>query len=200
MFWPRFKLTPEEEKAGAVKYYDPDTGKRGVLRRMYTGQLVTSQIQRAPVLSFRVPRRVRIFGLTASGDVPQFKVRTQTTTGEQHIVEATNLATLLGGYVAVPPPVYSAAVFGGTGGFPKVALAGPVAYGNMLGSPASFVPHIFEPNIVLLPNQTLAIYGTPMTDYQGVDFRVDVTLHVWEFPVWPVEDPSKKPTMASKVG
>lgn len=194
MFWPRFKLTPQEVKLGYAKYPAPDA-KRWALRRMYTGQLISSTTDRAPVLNFRCPRRVRVFAMTCSGDVPQFRITMQDSSGEQYIVSPCTLSALMGGYVAIPPAVMAAGGTGATGGYPNRGASTAVPYGTILGDPGSCTPFVFEPSIVLLGNQTLSIYGVPATAYDGVSYRVDITLHVWEFPGWPKSD--KEPEKAA---
>lgn len=184
MYWPRFKLTPSEEKAGASKYSDPDTGKRGVLRRLYPGQLVLTQTQRYPVFVFQIARRCRVLGLTASGDLAQFKVQIQDSSGESYLTEPINLPALFGGYVELPPPAYGGATAGATGGYPPTVddVANNLGWAFPMGVPFTACPLIFEPNIVLQSNQALKITGAPMTDYAGVDYRVDFCIHVYEFP------------------
>lgn len=182
MFWPRFKLTPDEMRKGSVKYSEP--GKRGVLRRIYTGFLATTQTQRQAQFNFQIARRCRVMGLTAAGDVHQFRVQMKDTSGEEYFAEPITFATLLGGYVDVPPPGYGAANVGNTGGFPYPGGAAPLVYAAAQGMPFSSNPLIFEPNIVLASNQTLNIIGTPVQDYAGIDYRVDMCIHVYEFPDW----------------
>lgn len=189
MFWPRMKLTPQEEKNGVSKYYEPATGKRGVLRKIYPGQLILNQTIRNPIFSFQIARRCRVFGLTASGDIGQFKVQIQDSSGEQYLAQPVSLAALLGGYAELPPPAFSSPPHPtiATGGFPPVqpqpgvnTLGWPVN----IGMPFTIAPLIFEPNIVLDSNQVLQISGYPLTDYNSVNYRVDLCFHVWEFPAW----------------
>jgi hypothetical protein len=163
MYWPRLRLTPEEERWNQ-KYYDPHKVGRGVLRRMYPGNLELTSTIRQPVFSFQISRRSRVFAFTAAGDVERFQVEIITSSGERHTAES----------------VYLSQLIGGANEFPSTA---PV--GALVGVGA--VPYIFEPNIVLMPNQTLSIRGLETEDIEApaVDYRIDFVLHVWEFPGFP---------------
>lgn len=186
MFFPRFKLSAHEEKAGAVKYYDHSIGKRGVLRKFYGGQLSLTQTQRVPVFNFQIARRCRVFALTASGDIGQFKITLQDSSGEHYLAQPVTLASLLGGYVEIPPPAF-ATPLGPTGGYPPTntdAASTVTGYAAPIGQPKTYAPFVFEPSIQLDSNQTLTMTGYPMVEYNNVNFRVDVTFHVWEFPSW----------------
>lgn len=187
MYWPRMKLTPYEIKNGAVKYYDHQNGKRGVLRKIYPGQLMLTSTQRQPVFNFSIARRCRVFGMTASGDIPQFKMQIQDSSGEQYLATPTSMSALFCGYAELPPPAYGAATAGATGGFPPTVddPLNTLGWAAPQGQPCTKVPLIFEPNIVLDSNQTLSITGYSLTDYAGFNYRVDLAFHVWEFPVWP---------------
>lgn len=183
MFWPRMKLTPGETRLGVTKYYDPDTGKRGVLRKIYSGQLELTDTKRNPVFNFQIARRSRVFGLTASGDIAQFRVQLQDSSGEQYLAQPIALSALLGGYVELPPPAFSTIV-ASSGGFPHTAPSGPLGWVPAQGTPNTYSPFIFDPNIVLDSNQSLTMTGYPLTDYKSISYRVDLCLHVWEFPAW----------------
>jgi hypothetical protein len=52
-----------------------------------------------------------------------------------------------------------------------------------IGMPLTHAPFVFEPNIVLDPNQVLSLVGTAPIPYDGVDYYMEVCFHVWEFPV-----------------
>lgn len=186
MYWPRMKLTPWEMKQGAVKYFDHEKGKRGVLRKMYPGQLSLTQTQRQPVFNFQIARRCRVFGMTASGDIGQFRVQIQDSSGEQYLAQPVSLASLLGGYVDMPPPAYGALTAGPTGGYPptKDDVLNTLGWAYPQGMPGTKFPYIMEPAIVLDSNQVLSINGYAVTDYDSVNYRVDLTMHVWEFPSW----------------
>lgn len=186
MFWPRMKLTPGEERLGMSKYYDHERGVRGVLRKAYGGQLILNAVIRNPVFTFQIARRCRVFALTASGDIPQFKVQIQDSSGEQYVANPTSLSTLLGGYAELPPPPYGAAVSLSTGGIPPTAkeAGNALAWPYLMGAPKTYAPYVMEPNIVLDSNQSLTITGIPLTDYNSIDYRVDFVFHIWEFPGW----------------
>lgn len=185
MFWPRMKLTPYEEKQGANKYYDHAKGKRGVLRKLYAGHLSLNATIRQPVFNFQIARRCRVFAMTASGDIAQFKVQLQDSSGEQYLAQPVTLASLLGGYVEIPPPAFSAAA-GNTGGWTPTDtnVANNLGWQYPIGTPRTNAPLVFEPNICLDSNQVLSLSGFPMTDYNSVNYRVDFCFHVWEFPSW----------------
>lgn len=186
MFWPRFRLAPVEEKAGVSKYYDHEKGQRGVLRKMYATQLSLTQVIRNPVFSFAIARRSRVFALTASGDLNQFKIQIQDSSGENYFAQPITLASILCGYVDIPPAAYGAATAGPTGGFPPNVddAANTLGWGYPTGQPRSMAPFVFEPSIVLDSNEALNVTGFPLTEYAGYNYRVDITFHVWEFPSW----------------
>ena len=184
MDWPRFKLSPAEEKAGACKYYDYENNRRGSLRRFYPGQLVLNEQVRQPIFSFQIARRCRVMGFTASGDLPQFKVQFVDASGESYLATPMSVPSLLGGYVEMPPPAYGAATAGMTGGYPPAVddAANTLGWARIIGMPMTSHPFILEPNIVLSQNQVLQVIGTPTSEYENVNYRMDMTFHVYEFP------------------
>lgn len=186
MFWPRMKLTPGEERSGQTKYFDHTRGARGVLRRAYPGYLSLTATNRNPVFNFSIARRCRVFGLTASGDLPQFKIQISDSSGEQYLANPVSVPALFGGYAELPPPAYGALTLGAQGGFPPTVadVANALGWAAAQGSPKTYSPFIFEPNIVLSANQTLTVNGYPLTDYDSVNYRMDLCFHVWEFPSW----------------
>lgn len=176
MYWPRLHLT-DEEKRHSQKYYDPNRKGRGVLRRLYPGALVLTQQERAPTFSFQIARRCRVFGWTVSGDIARFKIQISDVTGEQHTSDSVRVTHLVTGYNAAPQGVFP---------LPDAAPHQPPL------AAVAAVPYIFEPNIVLSPNQTLNFRGEqtePRTTVgdppEGIDYRIDFVLHVWEFPGMP---------------
>lgn len=171
---------------GATKYFDYDTGRRGVLRKIYQGQLVLNNVLRNPVFNFQIARRCRVLALTASGDINQFRITAQDSSGEQYLATPCSLASLLGGYVELPPPAFGAATNGPTGGFPPTVddAANTLGWAFPQGMPETYAPFVFEPSIVLDSNQVLNISGVGLTEYNNVNYRVDFCLHVWEFPIW----------------
>lgn len=162
-YWPRLRLTPEEAKSSS-KYFDPRVGRRGVLRRIYPGFLLLNTTVRLPIFPFNIARRARVFGMTFAGDVNRFKLALETVSGEQHTAEPVFVPSLIGGFnqatIGISP-----------------TSAAPVA--QALGY---WQPYIIEPNIVLLPNQTLTIRGRQTEPRVATDYRLDFCLHVWEFP------------------
>jgi hypothetical protein len=108
-------------------------------------------------------------GMTASGDISQFMITASDIAGEQYIADPTPLAGLLCGYNQLP---YSG------------IYVPPDSDETLLGQVLS--AYIFEPNIVLPPNNTLTISAFPAGPVvQDTTFRVDITLHVYEFPGMP---------------
>lgn len=164
MFWPRLQLTPDEKRY-STKYFDPKTG-RGVLRRIYPGFLEINEIQQAPFWNFQIARRCRVFGFTAIGDVHQIRIQFQDASGEQYFVNPMVATSILGGWAA-----------SGLQAFPN-----PNTLAATSGVPVSIAPFIFEPSVVLKPNQVMGIGGTPVLPYAGIPYRMDFCIHVWEFP------------------
>lgn len=169
MFWPRLILTPDEEKY-CTKYYTPERG-RGVLRRLYQGHLETSETTRQPFWNFQIARRCRVFAFTGIGDVHQIRLQFQDATGEQYFVQPMVATQVFGGWAA-------------TGLQLNVPVPGtePGNVGAIVGSAMYVSPFVFEPNIELTPNQVLNIIGEPVRPWNGTPYRMDFTIHVWEFP------------------
>lgn len=174
--WPRMRITPEEGRYSS-KYEDPRTNKQMVLRRMYTNELNIGAALRQDSVQFQISRRCRVFGLTAAGDLDAFLIELIDSTGEQYTAGPVHLVNLLKGW---SPDIDDA------GGFDRTLLAPgpPVAYPVVTVTDCG--PFIQEPNIVLAPNQSLNLNVTPAAPSNEVtDFRVEVTLHVYEFPGMP---------------
>ena len=185
MFWPRMVLTPGEVRSKQTKYFDRKTGRRGVLRKIYGGQLELTETIRQPQFSFAIARRVRVFALTASGDIGQFKIQINDSSGENYLAQPVSLPALLGGYAELPPPAYGTSTEGPTGGYPPLKDSeGTLGWTYAQGVPQTYAPLVFEPNIVLDSNQVLNVLGFPLAAYESVNYRVDLCLHVWEFPAW----------------
>lgn len=163
MFWPRLQLTEEEQKY-CSKYADPATGKRGVLRRIYNGTLTLNAVTRQPVFSLGISRRTRVFGMTASGDLTQFRIQLSDTSGEQYLPDYSVASNVFGGFNLIPP----------SSNYP----AGAFTY----GMPLTLSPFIMEPNICLDPNQSLVLSGLGLQPYAGTAYFMEVCFHVWEFP------------------
>lgn len=166
MFWPRLRLTPEEQKSAAI--YEEPGSPRGTLRRFYQGHLELNQTQRLPIWNFQIARRARVFGFTAIGDVHQIRVAFKASSGEEYIVEPQLVSNLLNGW--------------SESGIQQDTLPVPMPGPYKTGTFFYICPFIMEPNIVLSPNQSLQIIGNEVTPYEGVSYRVDFCMHVWEFP------------------
>jgi hypothetical protein len=178
--WPSFKLTAAERRAGATKYGNPSTGAKGCRRSIYYGALQLSETQRQPSFSFRIARRSRVIGMTASGDLPQFLLQLSDSSGEQYFADYISATNLFGGYCASPGGVYYPNDYR-----PNSTNKAP-STNNNLTTNFTAGPKLFEPNIVLRSNQTLLINGAGVRDFSsngtfsGV-YQIDICLHVVEF-------------------
>lgn len=164
MFWPRLQLT-EEEQQYCSKYADPASGKRGVLRRIYTGTLSLTSVIRQPVFSLGIARRTRVMALTASGDLTQFRIQLSDTSGEQYLPDYSVASNVFGGFNLIPP-----------------SASYPTGETFNYGTPLTLSPFVLEPNICLDANQSLVLSGLPLMPYAGMSFFMEVCFHVWEFP------------------
>lgn len=164
MFWPRLQLTKEEETV-VSKYFNPDKPRR-VWRKVYNGALVLNDVQRTPTFPFSIARRSKIMAMTGSGDLSQFRLQLQDSSGEQYFPTANAASNIFGGYSQLP----------GSVNYP------PSPFTVRVGLPLTLCPFVFEPAIVLDPNQVLNLSAEGMGPYQGVDYRIEVCFHVWEFP------------------
>lgn len=170
MDWPRFKITPEESRY-SQKYDDPRSNKKPALRRLYYNELTIGPALRLDTAPFQISRRCRVFGLTAAGDVDQFRVELIDSTGEQFTAGPIHLVNLLGGYN--PDPL----------SFDGNDWSGTI---SMFATATDQGPFIQEPNIVLAPNQTLNINASPANPNDITQtYRIGLTLHVYEFPGMP---------------
>lgn len=170
-YWPRTKLT-KEEKQWCRKYDEPQKPGRGVLSRIYAGSLVLSSTQRNPIFPFQISRRSRVYALTICGDVERFKLTIITSSGELHTPQPVRIPHLLPGWNQSPQGLGPA----------EPPIASPPVAGSYED------PYVFDPNIVLLPNQTLNINGQQTEPFDGaadIDYRIDMALHVLEFPGMP---------------
>jgi hypothetical protein len=110
-------------------------------------------------------------GFTVSGDVQYFRIEFIDITGEQFTSSPIYLPNLIGGWTQnVLSNIYPANV--------TDLIESAVHYHS---------PYIFEPNIVLAPNQTLTVNGYQLVDFQqgDPDKQIDFCLHVYEFPGMP---------------
>lgn len=170
-YWPRCVLTPYEQKF-MNKYPNPDDNRRGPLRRFYPGVLRLDVDERLPTFNLNISRRSRVFGFSVAGDIEHFRVNISDSTGEQYTADTVYLPHLVPGYSQSLP-----GILGGVGPTPTVGGLNDV--------------YIFNPNVMLMPNQTLTFSGfeteAPILFGEGetVAFQVDFVVHVWEFPGMP---------------
>jgi hypothetical protein len=177
-YWPRCQLS-DYEKRYVTKYPSSENNVRGVLRRFYPAVLELTQIQRQPSFQFQTARRSKVFGFTFAGDIEQFAIKLQTATGEQLFSDFMEVSLLTGG---------------SNTGLPAGMVTGQVLP-KPLGPNLSIImpsvdPLILTPAIELAPNQVLTIYGAPLTPYGYIgtvpgNYRIDITMHVWEYPGMP---------------
>lgn len=173
MSWPRFRLTPEEAQY-SQKYDDPTRGLQPVLRRFYPGELNVTPEIRQDSETIQIARRSRIFAFTASGDINLMELQIIDSSGEQYTSDFIPISQLLCGSNWDPRSV----------GFFTTNFATAVGQfpGNVKNFAGYFSPHVFEPSIVLAPNQTLSFNARMINFDLAGPIHVDFNLHVWEFP------------------
>ncbi len=174
-YWPRCVLNDYERKY-ITKYPSSENNVRGVLRRMYPADLELTATARQPSFQFQTARRVKVFGITFAGDIEQFAIKLQTATGEQLFSDFIEVSLLTGGANSGLP------------GMVAGVLQNTVP--NLVSINPSVDPLILNPAIELAPNQVLTVYGAPVTprgypSIPAVDYRLDMTIHVWEYPGMP---------------
>lgn len=176
MSWPRFKLTGEESKY-CQKYDDPTKPLQPVIRRIYPGTLTITSTIRQDTDVVQIARRSRIHAFTASGDVNLIEIQIIDSSGEQYTSDFIPIADFLCGSNWDPRSV------GFTRGWSGINGEAP---GNVKVSSGYYFPFVFEPSIVLAPNQTLSfnarLINPAMATEEGDQAHVDYCLHVWEFP------------------
>jgi hypothetical protein len=188
MYWPRLQLT-SKEAARWAPYFDPNKLQRAVIYRVYNGEINLNTITKEDTENIQISRRARVLAMTASGDVHNVEIQIFDSGGEQYTMGFTPMQNMLLGANGDPR---------GMGTF-NVALAPyyparRISYGALFGIPYNVAPHIFDPNIVLDPNQTLSIKGRNMKQLSAVangdvqnanagTSHVSFCLHCWEFPV-----------------
>lgn len=191
MYWPRLQLTKSETERWAT-YSEPGKAQRAALYRAHAGELnITSQISE-DVETIQISRRARVMGLTCSGDVHNVAIQLYDSAGEQYTMGFTPLGNLMCGTNVDSRGMHVFDTANNPSGPKRLAL------GMLFGDPFSIAPHIFEPNIVLLPNQSLSIKGKALNPPQplpkfnagnGAELlregrvHVSFTIHVWEFPI-----------------
>ena len=169
-YWPRLILD-DWEKRQIVKYNTPIDNRQSVKRKMYPGFLELTENNRLPTFPLNIARRAKIFGITFAGDIQHFRLTITDSAGEQFVANPIHIPHLQPGYVQNAIGNYT----------PDVAAGYPLA-GYSQG------PHIFNPAILLRPNQTVtfaALENEPAGFNQSEPtnvYRVDFTVHVWEYP------------------
>lgn len=188
MYWPRLQLTKKESERWA-SYFEPSKLQRAVLYRTYAGEINLTSTNKEDTENIQISRRSRIFAMTVSGDVHNTEVQIYDSGGEQYTMGFTPLMNMFLGNIGDPR---------GSGSFDP-ALDGlftgrRIAMGAAYAMYFSIAPHIFDPNIVLEPNQTLSVKGrnliqlrSPVSDEVPSNLvpmsHVSFNFHVWEFPV-----------------
>lgn len=166
--WPSFRLTKTEAKYN-IKYNDPRKREKAVLHRKYGGKLELNPTKHRDMFTFQIARRCRVMGFTVAGDITEFLITMSDVSGEQYLATPTPVSGLVCGYNMLP----------------LSGLYNP-ADENDTHAGTTLMPYIFEPNIVLPPNNTLTITATPTSPSDSDDsFRIDFVLHVYEFPGMP---------------
>jgi hypothetical protein len=190
MYWPRFRLTKTEAKRWTA-YSSPDHKQKQVLYRTYAGELQLSTTNREDTENLQISRRARVFALTASGDVNNIEIQIYDSSGEQYTMDFIPVSQLLLGAV---PDFRSVPVMAPQ--FQAFSTNIAEIIGGLVLGADTVAPHIFEPNIVLDPNQTLSIKGRCMHNLHDTDVlppgisnpapetaTLCFNLHVWEFPI-----------------
>ena len=174
--WPRFRLTKEESKYNS-KYEEPGKSKMPVLRRIYAGELNITTTIRQDSETFQISRRSRLFGITASGDIYAMKIKISDISGEQYTTDYIAMSNLILGGTAFDPR--SNEIFN-----PLFNITPGISTGLVSGY-YTWAPFIFEPSLVMAPNQTVTVDAQPINPEQEGPLHVDLCFHVWEFPGFP---------------
>lgn len=197
-YWPHLELTDYEKRF--VSWYKTDK-LPGVLRRSYKvlfnnviNTLVPGFEQPHTEGSVQIARRTRIFGLSFSGDVHQWRLNIATSAGEQYTPR------LPGGFdprvTALAPGV--AWNSGASDMAAPMEVASPIAGFNGLNQTAfAMHPLIVEPNWEMLPNESLLFTGTPLNVEAII---LEIAVHVWEFPGMVIGAKEPDPTRAARFG
>lgn len=186
MYWPRLRLTKKEATRWAP-YFEPDKLQRAVIYRIYYGELNLSVSVKEDTENIQISRRSRVAALTASGDVHNTEVQIYDSGGEQYTMGFTPLSNMLMGTNIDPRGLAT-----WNSNLNDYFVGRRLAHSSVYALPFCLAPHVFEPNIVLDPNQTLSIKGrnmysllNPSTPQEANEGRshVSFNLHVWEFPI-----------------
>jgi hypothetical protein len=190
--WPSLELT-DEERQYVAHYGNPK--KPGVLRRTYTARLIQSTVATGPQsqntqqVNFS-GRRVRVFGLTFSGDIQAWKLTIRNPAGTLYTTEAASVPAMLG----YQEDLTTFAMV------PQWRFTG-VQPGDYLSIVAP-APLLFDPNIIIEGTDSLIFQGTlgqPWIDAaNGQPYRavLNICVHCWEFP----EFPRERPFLSNKTG
>jgi hypothetical protein len=183
MYWPRLRLTKKEAERWAP-YYEPDKKQRAVLYRAYGGVLNFNTVNLEDIENVQISRRARVFAMTVSGDVHNTEVEIYDSGGEQYTMGPIPLMNMFPGLSSDPR---------GAGSFnpalDTLFLTRRLTMGAVYGHFFNTAPHVFEPTIVLEPNQTLTVRGRNMCTIQDSSegdlptSHVSFCFHVWEFPI-----------------
>lgn len=166
MFWPRVHVPNRLAKLGWKKYRDPNTGNAAPFRRMYAGHLEINQTEQNPLWPFQIAREAHVLAITAIGDLHQMRIQLKDSSGETYFTEPTLASAVFGGFS------YSGA---------QDPLTGMPLLPSRTGLNFTVCPFVFEPNLILLPNQVLNIQASPIRPYDREPYRIDFTLHVVEY-------------------
>lgn len=174
MDWPRFQLTTEEAKYSS-KYDDPRKAQTHVLRRMYYNELNITPQRRTDSVTFQISRRARVVGMTFAGDIDHFELEVVDVSGEQYTAGPMHVPLLCNGWIQDPRSANAIGTAAAAAGDDDVFVVSP-----------SLGPYVFEPNIVVRPNQTIQFNATPKDpDDTTFSYLLGMTLHVVEFPGMP---------------
>lgn len=187
--WPPLELTPEE-RSYCAHYARGDTP--GVLRRTYGAELIQTTITGEPSQPTQTVtfsgRRVRLFGISFSGDLDAWAIQLKSPAGTLY----TN------GFAPVPALLNQQPDLSTFNMIPTFSTSQPTIY---LARPGA-LPMLFDPNIVLEGTDALVIEGQVgaawITRAANQPYRavLNCALHVWEFPDAPRERPITGPTGA----
>ncbi len=181
MYWPRLRLTSEESKLW-TPYSAPKLQQKNVIYRAYAGELSLSMTNKEDQETLQISRRARVFAFTASGDVFNTEIQIYDSVGEQYTMGWVPVGNLLLG---------TAADFRGFINLQALSGLQAGVLTGFVGSGYSVAPHVFEPNIVLDPNQSLTVKGRVMNSLTALPSNplinetalLSFVFHVWEFPV-----------------
>jgi hypothetical protein len=161
---------------------------------VYAGEIQLSTTNKEDTENMQISRRARVFGFTCAGDVHNIEISIFDSAGEQYTMGFIPASLLVLGNV---PDFRSINFTNGSLAAINGVPANTVGFSSQhVFGVDSAAPHIFEPNIVLDPNQTLSIKGrtmygladvptlaSPTTDARPGTANLAFNIHVWEFPL-----------------